>query len=165
GCIADKVIFETLERHNLTFYQNNHNELEEMIITCLKIKNNIALQDVNDKGIRHILNFGHTTGHAIEAEYGLPHGKAVAIGMAIATHISDHVFNHREPLSERVCKLIEQYELPIRYPYNKQAILQKMQMDKKKIRHSIDFVLLRNIGVAERVPLSIENLSDYLTLL
>ena len=88
--ISDEDFFKYLETNLERIKAIDESVLEETIWRCVQIKAKIIQEDVKDTGIRNILNFGHTCGHAIESasNFSVPHGQAVAIGMLIAGKIS-----------------------------------------------------------------------------
>ncbi len=83
ACVFDKGLFDELSSHDIDFYKNDNNALQQLITKCIGWKNKIVLEDENENGSRKLLNFGHTAGHAFEKLYNLPHGQAIAIGMVI----------------------------------------------------------------------------------
>jgi len=104
-----------------------------------------------DKGVRRILNFGHTIGHAIEAEsrYSVSHGDAVSIGMVASALISERLKYLPSEDRERIISLIRAIGLPDRIPktLSSTGILSRIKRDKKKEGDTIHFVLLKKIGI------------------
>src|SRR5206468_10317800 len=96
--------------------------------------------------------FGHTLGHALENQYQLPHGEAVAIGMSYAAGISARTLGFKG--SDRLLALIERYGLPVQMKFDRDKVMAVLKMDKKKQRDTIQFILLEKIGKARIVPLS-----------
>ena len=92
--------------------------LEEMVKLCCRIKRGVVMADEKDTGLRRILNFGHTVGHAVEActNYRVPHGMAVSMGMAVESVLSARmgVLSHGD--TERILNLLGRYGLPTRIP-------------------------------------------------
>jgi 3-dehydroquinate synthase len=126
--------------------------LENMIAEAARIKAEIVVRDETEKGgLRLLLNFGHTVGHAIEAVSGfkLTHGQAVAIGMTAAAKISSRMGLLDESEVVRLENLIQAAGLPVRMPeLDREEIMQAMRHDKKVRGDKIRFVLLRSIGNA-----------------
>ncbi len=125
--------------------------LEEIVLQTAKIKAEVVAEDERDLGLRNILNYGHTVGHAIESisDFKIAHGQAVAIGMLAAARIS----NQMELLGERdVARLenvIKKAGLPTEIPkLGIEKIIQSMKHDKKVMQDKIRFVLLKSIGNA-----------------
>jgi 3-dehydroquinate synthase len=125
--------------------------LEMIITTACRIKKGLVELDEWDRGLRRILNFGHTVGHAVEAAsaYSLSHGEAVAIGMAAAAILSEEL--HYLPADERrrIVSAIRAVGLPDRIPgsLDLEEITARMTRDKKKKGDTVHFVLLKKLGV------------------
>ncbi len=141
----------------------NSDDLEKMLEQGIKVKKGIVSQDERENGVRAFLNFGHTLGHAIEAEAGygkITHGEAVAAGMVFALKLSlEHYSFHFDlPAFE---KWLEQlgYRIAIPESLEPEKLLERMKQDKKSIGQKLRFVLLEDIGK----PVSTE-LEDYIVL-
>lgn len=160
AAIKDSVMFKELEQHTLRFYRQNTPSLSSLIRRNVLIKTRVVQKDEFEKGDRKLLNFGHTLGHALENSYELSHGQAIAIGMAYAAGISSLTTGFKE--TERLTALLEKYHLPSYAVFDKRKALEILQKDKKKIRDSIHYVLLKRIGRAEVHPLSLQQLRDML---
>jgi 3-dehydroquinate synthase len=108
--------------------------------------------DEFETGERRLLNFGHTLGHALENQYSLMHGHAVAIGMAYASGISARLNGFME--AGRVKKVLEQFDLPVFMDFEKEKVFNVMKMDKKREKKDMNFVMLSRIGrgVVKTVP-------------
>lgn len=125
--------------------------LGKIVEASCRIKKGFVEFDERDQGLRRMLNFGHTVGHAVEAasEYALSHGEAVAIGMVAATRISERM--HHLPAADvrRIESVIRAVGLPDRIPegLDPEEILSRMAFDKKKEGAAIHFVLLRKPGL------------------
>lgn len=146
ACISDIEMFNQLKQNNIKFYQQNKTALSLLIEKNTTIKLNIVSKDVNEKGKRKLLNFGHTLGHAIEPVYKLSHGQAISIGMCFACKISEKYLQFNK--SSELENLLLKYQLPISFNYKKQKVLGLLKMDKKKASQSINFILLDRIGKA-----------------
>ena len=124
-----------------------------MITTCVQIKSQIVKEDELEGGIRALLNFGHSFGHAIEASKnykGILHGEAVSIGMNIASAISaDQNFLTHEQYCE-IEDMILNLGLPTMIPkkITSTNIMKHLAHDKKKLSGKNRFILLKNIGAA-----------------
>lgn len=116
-----------------------HN-LEHKIKQCIEIKRDIVLQDTFDTGIRQILNFGHTFGHAIEQDsnYQILHGEAVGIGMLM---ITKNII-----VKEQLQNLLSKYNLPTKYDYKKDNLYNYVAKDKKISNQELNIVLVEEIG-------------------
>jgi len=163
ACIADEKLFNQLQQHNIDYYKKNKKELLQLIQQNVTIKANIVLKDEHEKSVRKKLNFGHTIGHAIEMQYEVTHGHAVAIGITYANEIAEKLLEFKQ--KEIVTKLLEQYELPTYSSFNKNKIISLIKMDKKKEQQIIHFILLQKIGKAIIQPISFPTLEQYLKTL
>ncbi|MEN8159175.1 MAG: 3-dehydroquinate synthase [Myxococcota bacterium] len=121
------------------------------------IKAAVVAEDEREAGLRMLLNFGHTLGHAVEAlaRYrGVLHGEAVAMGMAFAARHSERLGLAEAGTADRLVALLERLGLPTALPpHPRRAYLGALAVDKKKRDARIHFVALRAIGRAETVPL------------
>jgi len=159
--IADKKLFGFLERHLDEILQLNREKLISVIETCAQIKARVIEQDEADKkGKRIILNFGHTTGHALEAacafSQAYPHGDAVALGMLVACAIARQLKMISTKPTQRIEALIVKAGLPTKISGLKlEDILEAQAHDKKFSGGKNRFVLPVRIGkvvVKENVP-------------
>jgi 3-dehydroquinate synthase len=147
--IQDRQFFKYLETNVKKIMAKDETTLEEMIFKCVEIKANIIQQDVNDTGIRNILNFGHTAGHAIESasDFSVSHGQAVALGMIVACKISLSMGRFNKGDLQRLMEILKRYDLFKGMP----AISQKkfaaaIRRDKKIVNGKMRFVLPEAIG-------------------
>ena len=151
AAVRNRSLFNFLEM-NINKARELHPEvLEDIISETARIKAEIVAKDEREEGVRGILNFGHTVGHAIEAVSGFryKHGQAVAIGMMAAAKISSRmgILDKSEVL--RLERLIIAAGLPAQMPeLDKEKVTQAMQHDKKVRGDKIRFVLLKSIGNA-----------------
>ena len=158
--IADAVLFEHLEHHLGKILRRDLSELSWVIRRCCAIKARVVSRDEYEtNGLRAILNFGHTMGHAIEAaaRYTLLHGEAIAIGMVAATRLSQKISGLSTFSAHRIFDLIRRAGLPTRLKRNLSfpSILAAMKLDKKAVDGRIRFVLARRIGsVQAGIPVS-----------
>ena len=125
--------------------------LTEVVTRCARIKSSIVAQDEREEGIRALLNFGHTLGHAIETEMGygsVSHGEAVSIGMVFALRLSREWCGISESDVRRVVELLGAFGLPIEIPaIDPERVVSRMQGDKKVRGGGAFFVLTPGIGV------------------
>jgi 3-dehydroquinate synthase len=157
AAIRDEAFFEWLEA-DLERVMNLESDL---LIPTLErsctIKAEVVCRDERESGLRMLLNFGHTVGHAVEAlkRYrGILHGEAVAIGMAFAAQRSETLGLSPVGTRERLVALLHRAGLPTELPdFPRRAYLQALRVDKKRREAQIRFVALRGIGRAETVPL------------
>ena len=115
-------------------------------------------QDFRESGIRAILNYGHTIGHAVEITARLSHGYAVAIGMAAAGRIGEDLIGFEDAARQR--DAIVGLGLPVRVEVpNRAAVLGVLAQDKKRDATGLRMVLLRGIATPEIVPVSPESVN------
>ncbi len=158
GAVCSASLFEQLERGDLEkLLAREAAVLMEVVAQCVALKARVVEEDEFDKkGIRNVLNFGHTIGHALElsAEYTLTHGEAIAIGMIAATRLAVTLGVCAESLLGRLQSLIERAGLPISYadrPGLFDRVIRAMQMDKKFRDGKNLFVLPTVIGQWKQV--------------
>jgi len=153
AAIKDAVMFKELETKTLKHYQSRQTSICELVQRNTIIKTKVVQNDEFEKGERRLLNFGHTLGHALENQYELSHGQAVAIGMTYASVISQKITGFKD--AERVANLIAKYELPTFADFDKQKAFEVLKMDKKRERKEMNYVLLEKIGkgVVKSIPL------------
>lgn len=123
--------------------------MEDVISRCAGIKSRITEKDEKDLGLRNILNYGHTFGHAIEtvSDFKIQHGRAVAIGMVAAAMVSQRMDILPYSVLNKIKTVIVRAGLPINIPgLDIRKIMQVMGHDKKKMGGKIKFVLPRSIG-------------------
>lgn len=126
--------------------------LDRIIEGSLLIKKSVVEQDTKEQGLRRVLNFGHTAGHAIETVSGLSglyHGECVALGMLIMADPAPRA---------RLKRVLEKAGLPTSYEFDKQKAIQAMAMDKKVSGGFITVVDLPEIGQFELRKISLETL-------
>ncbi len=161
AAIRDGRFFSFLEENMERIKALDEDVLEKMVYQSVKIKVGVVAEDELDLGSRHILNYGHTIGHAIESasDFKMKHGTAVAIGMVAAARISNKMGLLDENDVNRLIKVIELAGLLTKMPHFKvEDIMPAMQHDKKVREGRMRFVLLRSIGdtvVTDDVPPSL----------
>jgi len=153
GAIKDKALFAYLERYGDRLLLGNVPTLTHVVEICSAIKARIVEKDEKEtRGLRTILNFGHTIGHGIEtaSTYGhYQHGEAVALGMRVAAAISSGIGLCSCADRERLEALLTQLGLPQQIQRVKpSAIINSMAHDKKNISKKNRFVLIKDIGSA-----------------
>ena len=151
AAIRSEELFAFLEDNLDRIKERQPDVLEEVVFQTAGIKAGVVGEDEKDTGLRNILNYGHTIGHAIESASGfsLKHGRAVAIGMVAAAKIANKMGFLTDTEVARLTNLVERTGLPIEMPNLKVAdAMQKMRYDKKVVRDKVRFVLLKSIGSA-----------------
>ncbi|MHB8085205.1 MAG: 3-dehydroquinate synthase [Dehalococcoidia bacterium] len=147
--IRDKAFFSLIERNLDKVRSFDRIVLEEIIVRSAAIKAAIVEKDEKDAGLRNILNFGHTIGHAIESasDFRIKHGQAVSIGMVSASVISNKLGIFKAKDLARLKKLLLAAGLPVAVPRLDLArVFRAMEHDKKVRNGRIRFILPRSIG-------------------
>lgn len=151
GIIDDPGLFGILETKATAITNQDMDLLQEIVTRSCRIKKGVVEIDEREKGMRRILNFGHTIGHAIETEsgYTIPHGDAISMGMVAASILSERLRYLAAEERERIIALIRAIKLPDRIPSNlsPQGIFSHMKGDKKKAGDALNLVLLKKIGI------------------
>jgi 3-dehydroquinate synthase len=153
GAIYDAEFFAWLEREYERVLKLDANAVTRAVRRCCEIKAEIVSKDERESGLRTILNFGHTIGHAMEAltEYvGLLHGEAIAMGMCCVANLSVRRAGFDLAEAERLKKLIALSGLPTRLGegFTRDELLTAMRLDKKAREGKLRFVLLKRLGEA-----------------
>jgi 3-dehydroquinate synthase len=156
GAIRDAAFLEWLDAHAEALLAGDGDALAEAISRSCAHKAEIVERDPFERGERVLLNFGHTFGHAIEAEQayaGLNHGEAVAVGMVLAAKLSARLGLAGEADAARLSALLARFGLQIGLPagLDPGALLARMRLDKKATAGGLRFVLWRGPGRAEIV--------------
>ena len=162
GIISDPELFAMCNR-GMDWVRDN---LEEIVKRAMAVKIKIIEEDPYEKGIRAKLNLGHTVGHAVElvSKFGLRHGEAIAIGMAVEAKYAAQVrlagvgpaLSGVEGLLEAIEESLSALGLPIRIPDElpREEIIQAMRADKKRNSKAIRFALPVEIGKVELVDVT-----------
>ena len=156
GPIADMPFFEWIDAHIDALRACEPKAMAHAVRKSCEIKAHVVGQDEREAGLRAILNFGHTFGHAIEAGLGYGewlHGEAVGCGMVMAAHLSQAMGLIDEPFVQRLTDLIARAGLPTKGPVlndkdNAGQYLALMLHDKKSVAGDIQFVLIEGPGKA-----------------
>jgi len=148
GLISDESLFEMLE--GLKNRESIMEHIEEIIFRCCDIKRNVVEQDETESGMRMILNFGHTFGHAIEKVFGYEkytHGEAISIGMVYISELSEMLGFCNPGLSERIRSVLSGYGLPVDFPeMDNNAVIDAVLIDKKSRTNEINLVMIGKPG-------------------
>src|SRR3954471_6840865 len=155
GIIYDASLFETLERDLPRILRRDSKTMASIIARCCEIKADVVRQDEKENGLRAILNFGHTVGHALEAisNYGkYLHGEAISIGQVIAAKISGKVTGLPASEVDRIERLFKGSGLPTAVKLSaveQRKLFDAIKLDKKVKDGLVRFVLARQIGQVE----------------
>lgn len=154
GIIYDAKFFSRLERDLPVLLKQESSKLAAVIAHCCQIKAEVVAQDERERGLRAILNFGHTLGHALEAisRYGkYLHGEAISIGQVAAAIISSELAGLPVKDIARITAIFERAGLPVSVKLSAaqtRQLLAAMRLDKKVSSGEIKFVLAKRIGKA-----------------
>ncbi|MGN0967920.1 MAG: 3-dehydroquinate synthase, partial [Oscillospiraceae bacterium] len=152
GCIRDADFFSFLEQHPSR--RETMESIEHVLYTCCNIKREVVMEDERDTGVRMLLNFGHTLGHAYElaGHYETwTHGQAVAAGMVKAAELGHTLGITPEGISQRIAVLLGCFGLPIAIDCTHDQYSAAVGLDKKGAGNDISLILLESMGHA--IPL------------
>jgi 3-dehydroquinate synthase len=154
GVIRDSAYFDAIEQHLPAILARQSEALAWVVKRSCEIKAEVVAQDERESGLREILNFGHTFGHAIEAGFGYGmwlHGEAVATGMVMASDLSRRMGLLDGVQAERISKLLAASGLPVRAEgLGAARFMDLMRIDKKSREGRMRFILSHGIGRAEQ---------------
>jgi 3-dehydroquinate synthase len=155
GVIRDADYFGLLEEHGSDLLEMDGATAEGVIVRSVRIKADVVSADERESGLRAILNFGHTAGHALEAVTGYEkysHGEAVAIGMVVAAWLGERMGLCDDTVPVRIAALLDAIGLPTAAgDASAAAVIEAMSRDKKAVGGAVRFVLPRRIGEVEVV--------------
>jgi 3-dehydroquinate synthase len=153
GAIMDAPMVADLETAMPAILARDPAQLERIVNRSLRHKATVVVSDEREGGLRKILNFGHTIGHALEASAGYGsyfHGEAVAIGMVAAARLSQACAGLSASEADRLLRLIEAAGLPTQMPsgWRGEDFESALKLDKKRSGEGLEFVLLDRLGHA-----------------
>ena len=154
GVLCDEGLFALFEDGTLTAAP------EEVIARCVAFKAGVVERDEKEQGERKLLNLGHTVGHAIEkcSDFTIPHGHAVAAGMAIMARAAEKLGWTDGPVAARIAACLEKNRLPVRTGFEPRALALAALSDKKRAGDSITVVVPRRIGQCELKKIHVSEL-------
>jgi len=159
GFIADPAILELIEADPARVVEAGNPAERELIERSVAVKARVVSQDLTEQGLREILNYGHTLGHAIEQaeRYRWRHGAAVSIGLVFAAELSRALGRLDDATADRHRRILASLQLPVTYPDgNFEQLLKTMRVDKKARGNQLRFILLdalaRPVSVADPDP-------------
>ncbi len=161
GTTLDAGLIETVEQNIDPILNRDSRLMTRLIAKCVNIKASVVREDEMERGLRMVLNFGHTFGHAIEAQTGLSHGFAVAAGMMISADISVGLGFLKPEERERLKIILEKFKLLKEYCITDQQFKDYISKDKKKSGETVNFVMLEKTGKAIVHNIGVANLLDY----
>ncbi len=150
GAALDADFFTWLDRHRASVLQKDPKTIMPMIRRCCELKASVVERDERESGLRRVLNFGHTIGHAVEAAsgYRLIHGLAVAIGMQAVADLAVRGGQAAASVASDIKRILTDYDLPTVIPpeLDRRVIQRYLQTDKKTVGGRVFFVLPESIG-------------------
>lgn len=158
GLIYSAPLFHEIETTDIA--QN----IDDIVVQCVSIKKEVVEQDEHDNGLRMILNYGHTLGHAIEkyTNHQITHGHAVAIGMVLIAKLGEKMGINTPEFTARVTRCVEQYHLPTTFDGTTADLADITLSDKKRAGGSIRLIFVVQPGAAQIVPVPVEELRQLL---
>ncbi len=151
GATNDSSLFELIENTDDLF-----NDIDEIIIKSLLVKKSVVEQDPKETGLRKVLNFGHTIGHAIESSgkfNDLLHGECVGIGM---------MYLSNPEVSNRIKNILKKYNLPTKVDITKDELVKYINLDKKRSGNYLSIIYVDKIGNFEIKKILLEDIINYL---
>lgn len=156
--LFDEPLFMELVRDGLKF------DRESVIARCVAHKRDIVASDEFDRGLRQLLNLGHTFGHAAEAlsDFTLSHGKAVAIGTAIAARAAVQAGACDQGTATRILWLLQRFGLPVFTHHSAAELCEAALSDKKRSGDTVNLILPQAIGNCTTFPIPVTELESIL---
>ncbi|MCL6524531.1 MAG: 3-dehydroquinate synthase [Thermoflavifilum sp.] len=163
ACILDEELFVYLEQHAQEALRGEMEVVAHLVDVSLQHKLHVVQADPREKGMRRWLNFGHTLGHAIEKLLNISHGRAISIGMAVASRLSGQLAGLNAADANRILRLLEAYGLPTNSPsLDWDLVWDCLLHDKKREKDVLHLVLLEAIGKAQMKPIAMDELKSLL---
>jgi 3-dehydroquinate synthase len=128
-------------------------DIDEIIYQSLLIKKEVVEIDPKETGLRKILNFGHTIGHAIEATSTYLHGESVGLGMLYMTN---------SEVKKRLLKVLEKYKLPTKIENDSEELFKYISLDKKRSGNNLTIIYVEKLGTYEIRKILLEDIRKYL---
>ena len=158
GLVESIKMAATFDKDFFYFIKDNKDimsDVETIIYKSLQIKKQVVEQDEKESGIRKILNFGHTIGHAIEESLNLKylHGECVGVGM---------LFFSSKNVKNEIEYVLNKYDLPTKLNYDKDKVIELIKHDKKSNSNNISIIYVNEIGTYEIKNLTIDEISNLL---
>jgi 3-dehydroquinate synthase len=147
--IRNPAIFALMERDRDALLKRDGKLLETLIAECIRVKADVVSADEREDGERRILNFGHTVGHALEAETGykrLLHGEAVGWGMIAASAIGQEMGLTDGETAQRIVELVRVYGPLPKIDVDAKRVFKRLLSDKKTVGGVAHFILATGIG-------------------
>lgn len=154
GVLSDESLFALFEDGTLTAAP------ADVIARCVAYKAGVVERDETEQGERKLLNLGHTVGHAIEKCSGfcIPHGHAVAAGLAVMARAAERLGWTKEPIAARIAACLAKNDLPTGTDFSAQDLARAALSDKKRAGDTITIVVPRRIGTCQLHKLPVAEL-------
>ncbi len=155
GCISNAKILDLVSAPDF------RQKMEQIVYECVRIKRDVVQQDEHDNGLRMILNFGHTIGHAAEKLgnfVDLTHGQGVAVGMVAAAKLNAMLGGN--DFTQKITEICRMHQLPTELPYAREDIYKSLLSDKKLRADTMNFILVNELGKAEIKPIALDDLHE-----
>ncbi len=159
GMILDRGLFEFIERSDASILRRTNGVLARVVKRCCELKKHVVEKDERERGLRRILNFGHTIGHALEhiSRFRIPHGEAVSMGMVAEARMAACLGMIPGADVRRLKRLLDTYGLPTELPsgVNTASLVRITALDKKTRGGAVYYTLPVRIGMAKtgiRIP-------------
>ncbi|MCX7771509.1 MAG: 3-dehydroquinate synthase [Clostridia bacterium] len=167
GFIRDKALYQSLSQVNPSNPRESLvDKLDDLIAQSCVIKRDVVEQDEKDNGLRQLLNFGHTIGHAIERVQnfsGMAHGEAVAIGMVLMTRLTEKLGLTLKGEAKKVEEQLKLFRLPVELPeISPHALIEAMKVDKKNRSGKITIAYIEEIGHGKLLEMELSKLEELL---
>ena len=139
-------------------------QAEHVVSVCVRMKRDLVEKDEFDRGVRMLLNFGHTLGHAAElaSDYTLLHGEAVAMGMAHITRAAEKRGIAVKGTSKRLEELLLRVGLPAEIPYPEDVIAESILSDKKRAGSTLRLIVPEKIGKCRILPVDTREIPGWI---
>ncbi|MBR5132127.1 MAG: 3-dehydroquinate synthase [Alistipes sp.] len=164
--IGDEELFNFIEENISASCYTNIDTMQRIVLDSIRLKADIVDRDECEKGIRRVLNLGHTIAHAIEkCTHKLNHGEAVAVGLSKISHISNAMGILSNEDMQRIDNLLQKIGFSLEIPVPLSDVIREVRHDKKKSNNILRIVLPERIGSCriEEMPLGdVEHILDYL---
>lgn len=159
--IGDKELFDLIDKNYREILDRDMNLLSLLVERSVRFKASVVSEDERENGLRRILNFGHTFGHAVELQKSVKHGFAVASGMEIATEFSYEKGLIRTCDKDRIINILNKFGLLEKHDIPGDQIAQLILHDKKKSGADINFIFTEGIGKASVNKITVSEAIDF----
>lgn len=158
GVLYDEALFQYLAESGPDF------DREAVVTRCVELKSDVVTNDEFDTGIRQMLNFGHTVGHAIEklSDLSISHGAAVAAGMAIIARSAESAGLCEVNTAQRIEETLQSFELPTKTSFSADKIADAMLSDKKRFADIVNLIVPNKIGACTIHPTPTQQLELFI---